>query len=283
MDLAYSANNVFIVKSTTHTLDGDQSPIKLLQVTDTHLFKENGDELLGIDTEQTFQDVIKHLKEHHHNHDAIIYTGDLAQNASETAYKKFKTYADSITSPYFCLAGNHDNPDIMGKYFAGSDSHQVVSTPYWDFVLLNSHTNNSPAGFLSEHSLEWLQSTLANSHKHIAIFLHHHPISMRSDWIDHHMLKNADAFWDILAPFTHIKAIIFGHVHQSSNGIHNGIQLFSTPSTSVQFSPKSHNFAVDDIASGYRWLKFFSDGNLETGVERLHYVPENLKLHSDGY
>lgn len=267
----------------THQLITQADPLCILQMTDTHLYTSTDGELLGVSTQKTFEDVLKQALSTQ-KADAIMFTGDIAQTASDEVYTRFKSYADATALPYFCLAGNHDDPKLLGKYFTGSDYHQVVDTPHWQFILLNSHYNQSPAGFLNAASLEWLTQVLTqNSKKPTAIFLHHHPVAMKSEWIDQHILLNADDFWASISAFSHIKTICFGHVHQAYAGEYNGIKLFASPATSVQFKPKSEDFSVENIASGFRWLHFFQDGSLETGVERLHYVPESLQIHSDGY
>jgi len=57
----------------------------------------------------------------------------------------------------------------------------------------------------------------------------------------------------------------------------------ASPSTCVQFLPKSTAFAVDHAAPGYRWLSLFEDGRIETGVERLDEIPGAVDLASAGY
>ncbi len=68
---------------------------------------------------------------------------------------------------------------------------------------------------------------------------------MKSYWIDQHRLKNAEDLKDVLARHHNIKLVLFGHVHQDSCNEWHGIYFLSTPSTSVQFKPKSEDFALD--------------------------------------
>ncbi|MGK0418993.1 MAG: Icc protein [Halopseudomonas sp.] len=45
--------------------------------------------------------------------------------------------------------------------------------------------------------------------------------------------------------------------------------MLASPSTCVQFAAHSENFATDERAPGYRWLRLFDDGQVETAVSRL--------------
>ena len=78
---------------------------------------------------------------------------------------------------------------------------------------------------------------------------------MKSKWIDHHKLQNSNALLTTLAPFKNVKALVCGHVHQDSINTWQGIEFFSTPSTSVQFKPFSNDFALDQNAPGYRYIR----------------------------
>ena len=80
-----------------------------------------------------------------------------------------------------------------------------------------------------------------------------------------------------------MKAILWGHIHQQLDAQRSGVNLFATPSTCIQFLPKSNDFAVDTISPGYRWMKLFSDGSIDTGVVRTTDFEFELDLKSNGY
>jgi Icc protein len=63
--------------------------------------------------------------------------------------------------------------------------------------------------------------------------------------------------------------MLWGHVHQASDHLRNGIRLMSTPSTCSQFRPNSDDFAVDERPPGYRWLELYPDGTIETEIRWL--------------
>jgi Icc protein len=52
--------------------------------------------------------------------------------------------------------------------------------------------------------------------------------------------------------------------------MHGRVRLMGTPSTCMQFTQNSDEFAVDTRPPAYRWLELEPDGGLETGIEWVH-------------
>ena len=87
----------------------------------------------------------------------------------------------------------------------------------------------------------------------------------------------------MLARYPQVKAVLWGHVHQEFDQQAAGIRWLATPSTCIQFTPRSADFAVEEKAPGYRWLRLYADGQLETGVSRVQGVKFELDINSGGY
>jgi Icc protein len=95
---------------------------------------------------------------------------------------------------------------------------------------------------------------------------HHHPVSMRSRWLDTVGLANGDAFFAVLRRHPNVRAVLFGHVHQALDVLIDGVRVLATPSTCSQFRPLSQDFAIDDAPPAYRTLTLHPDGRLDTEV-----------------
>lgn len=67
--------------------------VRILQVTDTHLFADTANTLLGINTHQSYHAVLDAILEQNQPIDLIVATGDLVQDQSPEAYQHF---ADGI-------------------------------------------------------------------------------------------------------------------------------------------------------------------------------------------
>lgn len=66
-----------------------EARVRILQITDTHLFAQKHEALLGVNTWESYQAVLEAIRPHQHEFDLIVATGDLAQDQSSAAYQHF--------------------------------------------------------------------------------------------------------------------------------------------------------------------------------------------------
>ena len=115
------------------------------------------------------------------------------------------------------------------------------------------------------------------------IALHHHPVDVGSRWMDNIGLRNREAFWAIVDRFPQVKVVLWGHIHQPLDQQRGGVRLLASPSTCIQFAAGSADFAVADLAPGYRWFELHPDGDLATDVVRAEDFEFSIDLDSTGY
>jgi len=139
----------------------------------------------------------------------------------------------------------------------------------WQLIMLNSQVQGDVYGEISTADLNWLRLWLNATTKPTLVGVHHHTMPIDSTWMDRIILKNHDELMDLLSAYDHVKAIAFGHIHQTFDSMHHHIRVLGTPSTCHQFKPHAIEFELDNLPAGYRWLELNSDGSLETGIERL--------------
>ncbi len=261
--------------------------IKLLQITDTHLFAPADGSLLSVNTYDSFMAVVAAIKARKVQFDAILATGDISQDHSEHSYQKFEQGIVPLAKPCFWLPGNHDYKPSMNSLLPSPQIHaveHVLLGEHWQMILLDSQVVGVPHGRLSEQQLTLLEDKLAaHPYKHTLILLHHHPLLVGSHWLDQHTLKDAQDFWQVVERHNNVKAILCGHVHQDMDKLHGGVRVMATPSTCVQFKPHSNEFALDPLAPGWRELELFADGNLLTQVNRLEAGRFQPDFNSAGY
>ncbi|EOK5342193.1 3',5'-cyclic-AMP phosphodiesterase [Escherichia coli] len=250
-----------------------EARVRILQITDTHLFAQKHEALLGVNTWESYQAVLEAIRPHQHEFDLIVATGDLAQDQSSAAYQHFAEGIASFRAPCVWLPGNHDFQPAMYSALqdAGiSPAKRVFIGEQWQILLLDSQVFGVPHGELSEFQLEWLERKLADApERHTLLLLHHHPLPAGCSWLDQHSLRNAGELDTVLAKFPHVKYLLCGHIHQELDLDWNGRRLLATPSTCVQFKPHCSNFTLDTIAPGWRTLELHADGTLTTEVHRL--------------
>ncbi len=244
-------------------------PLRLIQFTDPHLYGDEQGQLRGVATYPALLAAIEHARAHHWPCEGILATGDLVQD-DPAGYARFRNTFAELGVPVYCIPGNHDDPAAMLQTLQGPPFQLggVARWPGWFAVMLDSYLARSASGQLSPESLQALDEALrANAHLHGLVCLHHHPVSMGSEWLDRVGLKNADEFFAVLDHHSNVRAVLWGHVHQAHDGMRKGVRLMSAPSTCAQFLPSSDAFAIDRRPPGYRWLELGADGSINTAVE----------------
>ncbi len=261
----------------------DSSPL-LVQLTDSHLFADTEERLLGMQTQDSLQRVIAQVRREQPRVDLLLASGDISQDGSPESYARFRQLCASIPAPLRWVPGNHDDPEVMGRASAGSDWRQpVFDLGNWRVVLLDSAIPGAVPGFLEHRELALLERALAEApERHHLVCLHHHPVSIGCHWMESIGLRNAEALFAVLDRHPQVRALLWGHVHQEFDRMRRGVRLLASPSTCVQFTPNSEDFAVSDQTPGYRWLRLHADGRLETGVSRLADYPFEVD-YSKGY
>lgn len=261
--------------------------VRLLQISDTHLFADSDRDLLGIATAESFQAVLDAITELPQPYDVVLATGDLSQDHSADSYQRFARMASAaLPKPIHWLPGNHDHRVLMQNELlaAGIRPEMQLVSEHWQVILLDSQVYGTPHGWLSHLQLEQLEAALQqHPEKHALICLHHHTFPIGSIWLDQHDLKNANDFLAILARYPQVKAVLCGHVHQEYDQYHQGIRFLTSPSTCIQFKPLSVDFSLDSMSPGWRYLQLYPDGRIATQVWRLdpgQFAPD---LQSTGY
>ena len=264
-------------------LPTDASELRLVQVTDTHLTGTPDGELLGMNTARSARAVIDTAKRSG-NIDCFLVTGDIAADEQPTAYAQLEEMLGQDTLSLW-LPGNHD--DIRSN-LEPLEPHlkRRLRTPKWDVVMLETQVQGEVGGALNASELAALAVAIdvaAAENKYLLVATHHPLRSMNSAWLDEQSVRNADEALNMLAPRAKRVLMISGHVHQESDAVISGIRMLTTPSTCVQFAPGSEDFALDDLSPGYRSLRLYADGSVQTEVVRISDENNRPLIGSSGY
>jgi Icc protein len=257
--------------------------VRLLQFSDPHLFASPQGTLRGVQTLASMQRVLAHASGRRLNVDALVCTGDIVNDEPE-GYAHFARVLSTIGKPVYCIPGNHDDPVRLRSALA-RPPFQVgghADLGAWRIVLVDSCVLHQARGRVSASELEALDAALSGSERYAMVFVHHHPVAMSSRWLDAVGIENADDFFRVLDAHSQVRAISWGHVHQSFDTRRRGVRLLATPSTCAQFLPHANEFAVDGRPPAYRRLALHADGTLETEVVWLERASGALDSASGG-
>ena len=221
--------------------------IRLVQISDPHIYANKEKTLLGVNTYQSFSAVLDLIKTDSTPPDLILLTGDLAQDHSEAAY-------------------------------------QLVKEAFESFNIPISQKPKAVEGYLEDTQFDFLENCLAMYPNHHAIIVfHHQPIPVGTSWLDKLGLINADKLWETLKRYPQVQTLLFGHVHQAHAGKKNGISYYATPSTCIQFKRNCVDFALEELPPGYRWLDLYPNGDMKTDIRRLANYIGVFDIDAKGY
>ncbi len=245
---------------------------RIVQLTDTHIYADAAARFDGIDTRASLRAVLEHL---HAGppYDLLVLSGDLSMDGSRASYAWLAAALAGEAAPVVALPGNHDDPARwVGSAGGGfTPTPALVSRGNWRLLMLDTHIDGVAHGSLGRGQLAWLERTLAARPDGCfdLVFLHHPPLAVDSPWIDAMGLRDAEAFWQVLTAAPRPVACVAGHVHQTFDRLHAGVRVLTTPSTCVQFRPRSVHYAVDARAPGYRVIELRDDGGFATEIVRV--------------
>lgn len=244
---------------------------KVVQLTDTHLFRETDGTQKGVNTHATLRAVVADVAARHGDFDALLLTGDLSQDETQESYELLaQTLAPIRTAPVYAIPGNHDNLEHMRSGLAYDDFHLLedLHIGAWRFAMLNSQVPGRVHGELGAGQLGGLAGSLDGADAHVIVALHHPPVTVDSAWLDASRCLDGEDLLGVLArPPVH--AVVCGHVHQVFESTRDGIAILTTPSTCVQFTPRVDDFDIDAAAPGYRVFELDDDGAWTTSVQRV--------------
>ncbi len=255
---------------------------KVLQFTDLHLRDDSAGEVRGVVTQRGFDEALYHAQRHHWPADAVLLTGDLANDEYDNTYARLAGIAARWETPVVAIPGNHDDKSRLRAAFdtAPMAADVVVDFAHWRIVGLDSQVPRAVHGALADSVWRLLENAAATrGDRNLLVCLHHHPLSLGSRWLEDLGLRDAADFRKRIAGLG-VTVCLFGHAHQEWDSTENGVRYLGTPSTGRQFESGSEDFSETDEPPAYRWLRLNDDGTVETEVEWVAGESRKSKVES---
>jgi Icc protein len=247
------------------------TPLRLLHFTDLHLSGDETALLRGLrpmaTLRQTLAQAMSRSQANGWRPDAIVVTGDIVHD-DPRGYELFRREFAPLGLPICCIPGNHDDAAALSQALDHPPfiTHGAFDLRGWRLVLLDTSVAGQAGGHLPPAQLQLLEQSLATATTPVLVCLHHHPVPIMSDWLDHIGLDNAADFFRIIDAHRAVRGIVWGHVHQQYDGLRRGVRLLATPSTCAQFMPHSDAFAIDPRPPAFRTLELSPDGSVITDL-----------------
>ena len=222
----------------------------LIQLSDCHI--DDQPVTMGINTQANLDAVLQALESQ--PFDQLFISGDLTHHGTAPAYQFLKDRLDQLTPNPLVIAGNHDDKNQLSKFF--TQANACVTLGAWELITIDSVVVGETPGYLEKAELDRLDQLLTNTDaEHVMIALHHPIVGMQSNWNDDWSLTNPKALFALLDNHPKVRAVIFGHAHEAKRFQVNGLDIFSCPSTALQFN--------DEERLGFNRYYLHNDGKLE--------------------
>jgi 3',5'-cyclic AMP phosphodiesterase CpdA len=176
--------------------------------------------------------------------DAVLMSGDLADNAADWEYETVRDLLASLNVPFYVLPGNHDDRDTLRRQFdlpgagaPGTPVQYAVDLGPLRLVILDSTRPGEVPGHLDAERLSWLDRELARAPERVTLLaLHHPPVSTGIAAWDELCLPPDDrsALADVLQRHPQVRRVVAGHVHRTMAAELGGRTVLTVPSTYVQ-------------------------------------------------
>ncbi|WP_105255750.1 metallophosphoesterase [Pseudoalteromonas sp. T1lg75] len=240
-------------------------PLHFGHFTDSHVFADKDGEYFNVNCAEHLAKTLAAMAEE--DFDFVVFGGDLTQDHSAESYHLFAELvaASPLACPVFWVPGNHDELTHLERMSQGQISAcKRICHPYAHLLLINTK-GTTPAGWVSKAHLQDIKQALAVSDAPHILIGHHHPLPVRG-YIDKHILENGAQLLDLLNEHSQVKALVHGHAHNEYERVCEGVTIYGTPATSIQFTKHTQDWQQQRVGPAYRRLRVEQDGLLKTQV-----------------
>lgn len=207
------------------------SALRILHLTDTHLF---GDETLHygvVDTAERLRLTLAHMADR--PFDLVVCSGDVSEDGSEGSYRRARDLIGERAREHGARAvfamGNHDRrapfravlgggqPDADEQILEGADAPiaSVAEHGGWRVIVLDSSVPGRGYGAIDQAQKQFFEQAVHSPAEHgTVVVVHHPPIDAQTDLLQALCLDEQDAAW-LLSTIqgTDVRVILSGHYH----------------------------------------------------------------------
>lgn len=220
-----------------------QQAVLVAQISDLHI-KAHGKLSYGkVDTLGALHKVIARLNALQPRPDTVVITGDLVDFGHQAEYQTLKEALQTLEIPFWLLAGNHDDRQMLRKVFADQPYlFQQQEFIQWEgecgplrLLALDSTMPQQSPGALCTVRLGWLEERLsAEPMRPTLVMLHHPPFISGIEHMDRQRLVNPQALAEVIERHPQVERVLCGHLHRSMQINFAGTLACSAPGVSHQ-------------------------------------------------
>ena len=208
--------------------------------------------------------------------DFAIHTGDVATHPTEEAYQLAAEVFSALEVPIYYATGNHDTSADIHRFMPmgpKEDCQLDMGTLSYTFtvrghrfLVLDARGPDEidPRGLLSPQQLNVLRAEATPDGPPLTIFTHYPAIRLNSPWMDANMLiYNGEEMHRALLPARErLRGVFFGHIHNSTQILRDGIFYCAVASTFAGFTtwPNEEMINADrDAMPAFNFVQLLPD------------------------
>lgn len=238
--------------------------MKIIQITDMHLFCETGKTLFDYNTYNGLQAVVDYVHRHERAVDAVLLTGDISQDETEASYVLALEQVKRLGVPVYWVQGNHDDRACMSSVFAREPRVYPADQLFvsgWKCIVVDTIVTGEDGGYLTNEERCRVESLLTQAREQqlsVVLIMHHHPVAVGTPLLDDCMLGNGNELLQVVDQYPEVRAMICGHAHNDYLLRHKHCHIDVAPATCFQWKKGTSTLSTED-KRGYRRIVLGSD------------------------
>ena len=205
----------------------------IAHLSDPHLITGGGLHYGVVDNAANLRRAIERLAAVRPAPQAIVFTGDLADQAAPDAYATLRSIVEPAAAEMGAIVvwtmGNHDEREPFARGLYDSDDagfqDRVHEVDGLRIVALDTSVPGWHHGDLGPDQLDWLRDVLSEPAPHGTILaMHHPPMPSHIPLFDILELRHQDDLARVIHG-SDVRAILAGHLHYSSHGMFAGVPV----------------------------------------------------------
>ncbi len=206
----------------------------ILHFSDTHFVAGPGPLYGSVDSEAHLRQIFEELESSGSRPEAIVFTGDLADQGDPEAYFKLRAIVDPAAArmgaKVIWVMGNHDDrghfrEGLLGQYPSTGPVDRVHFVNGLRIIALDSTVPGSHYGQVTGAQLDWLAEELSIPAPHGTIIaMHHPPVPSVLDLAILVELRDQDGLAEVIRG-SDVRGIIAGHLHYSTTATFAGVPV----------------------------------------------------------
>ena len=252
------------------------SPVYFIHLSDTHFGPTPEYARQGHRSHPYARHVVEMINRLPVRPDFVMHTGDVTTHPTPEAYALAAEVFSALEVPIYYATGNHDTSADIHRYLTMGPKEDcqpdtdtlsyTFSVRGHRFLVLDARGPDEidPRGLLSPQQLDVLRAEATPDGPPLTIFTHYPAVRLNSPWMDANMLiYNGEAMHQALLPARgRLRGVFFGHIHNSTQILRDGILYCAVASTFAGFTtwPNEEMINADhDAMPAFNFVQLLPD------------------------